>query len=119
MNETKPATQLEHDYPVKPVPFTAVHCQDVFWAPRIEINRAVTVPFTFQQCELSGRMDIFQRAARSLNGDSTVDKTPPGFPFDETDVYKVLEGAAYTLRVHPDPALEAYIDDVVTTIAAA
>src|SRR5579859_7938643 len=57
------------DYPVKPVPFTAVHLDDVFWAPRIETNRVVTIPFAFEQCEKSGRMDNFDRAAKALRGE--------------------------------------------------
>jgi uncharacterized protein len=119
METIEPTTQLARDYPVRPVPFTAVHCDDVFWAPRIETNRTVTVPFTFQQCELSGRTDLFRRAAGSLRGHATVDTTPPGFPFDETDLYKVIEGAAYTLRVHPDSDLESYVDELVAAIATA
>src|SRR5437588_5707911 len=93
-----------HDYPVKPVPFTAVHCDDVFWAPRIAINRTVTIPFAFRQCEVTGRIGNFQRAASALRGGTLTDTTPPGFPFDDTDIYKVLEGAAYTLAVQYDPA---------------
>ena len=50
------------DYPVQPVPFTAVHLDDQFWAPKIETNRLVSIPFAFQQCELSGRVDNFVRA---------------------------------------------------------
>lgn len=119
MEATEHRTNQDRDYPVKAVPFTEVHCDDVFWAPRIETNRAVTVPFAFEQCEMSGRVDLFRRAAASLRADPDVDKSPPGYPFDETDVYKVLEGAAYTLRVHPDPQLEAYVDGLVTVIATA
>ena len=59
------SAQAAGDYPIKPVPFTAVHLSDVFWAPRIEINRTVTIPFAFEQCEKSGRMDNFIRAAAS------------------------------------------------------
>jgi uncharacterized protein len=82
METIQPKAQSGRDYPVKPVPFTAVQCDDVFWTPRIETNRAVTIPFTFKECELSGRFDLFHRAARSLRGDPSGDKTPPGFPFD-------------------------------------
>src|ERR1035437_10241670 len=63
-----PAQQPQRDYPVKPVPFTAVHVNDVFWAPRIEINRAVTIPFAFQKDEETGRLDNFIRAAEALKG---------------------------------------------------
>lgn len=106
-------------YPIKPVPFTEVRCSDSFWAPRIEINRAVTVPFAFRQCETSGRMDLFRRSAASMAGDPAADKTMPYYPFDDSDVYKVLEGAAYTLRSHRDAALEEYIDDLVDLIGTA
>ena len=57
------------DYPVKPVPFTSVHVNDVFWAPRIETNRSVTIPFAFQKDEETGRVDLFVRAAKALRGE--------------------------------------------------
>src|SRR5687767_2166263 len=98
--------QTRRDYPVKPVPFTAVHLNDVFWSPRIETNRAVTIPFAFQQCELSGRVDNFVRAAKALRGEPLENTKPPGYPFDDTDLYKVIEGASYTLSVRPDPKLD-------------
>ena len=113
------ATEAVGDYPVKPVPFTAVHLDDIFWAPRIETNRLYTIPFAFQQCEKSGRMDNFERAARALRGEPFANHKPPGYPFDDTDVYKVLEGASYVLAVQPDPKLKAYLDDVIAKIAAA
>ncbi len=116
-----PAQQAapKRDYPVKPVPFTAVHVNDSFWAPRIEINRAVTIPFAFKQDEETGRVDNFIRAGRALRGEPLANKEPPGYPFDDTDVYKVIEGAAFTLSVHPDAKLEAYIDGLIAKVAAA
>ncbi len=107
------------DYPVKPVPFTAVRLHDVFWAPRIETNRKTTIPFAFQKCEETGRLDNFVRAAAALRGETLTNKRPPGYPFDDTDIYKVLEGAAYTLSVTPDPKLEAYLDSLIEKIGAA
>jgi len=86
------AAEPGRDYPVKPVPFTAVHFTDRFWLPRIEVNRAVTIPFAFEKCEETKRVWNFERAAAALRGEKVVDKTPPGFPFDDTDVYKVIEG---------------------------
>jgi hypothetical protein len=117
--ETAGAKKPPRDYPVKPVPFTAVHFNDSFWLPRIEINRTVTIPFAFQKCEESGRMYNFERAAAALRGEELKDKKPPGYPFDDTDPYKVIEGASYSLSVHPDPKLEAYIDKLIEKIAAA
>jgi DUF1680 family protein len=114
-----PAQTLSRDYPVKPVPFTAVHFNDTFWLPRIETNRKVTIPFAFRKCEETGRVYNFERAAAVLKGETVADKTPPGYPFDDTDIYKVIEGAAYTLGVVPDSKLEAYVDGLVGKIAAA
>jgi len=114
--EAAPAAK---DYPVKPVPFTAVHLNDAFWAPRIETNRLVTIPFAFEQCEKSGRMDNFERAAKALRGEELTNKRNPPYPFDDTDPYKVLEGASYALAVQPDPKMKAYLDDLIAKFAAA
>jgi uncharacterized protein len=107
------------DYPVKPVPFTSVHFTDAFWAPRLEINRKVTIPFAFKKDEETKRIYHFERAAAVLRGETLTDKAPPGYPFDDTDVYKVIEGAAYALNVEPDPRLESYVDSLIDKIAAA
>jgi hypothetical protein len=116
-----PQTRAETagDYPFKPAPFTSVHLTDAFWAPRLETNRLVTIPFAFEQCEKSGRMDNFERAARVLQGDTNVDRRAPGFPFDDTDPYKVLEGASFALSVAPDPKMNAYLDTLIAKIGAA
>ncbi|MBN2415267.1 glycoside hydrolase family 127 protein [bacterium] len=108
------STTPSGDYPIQPVPFTQVHIDDAFWAPRIETNRAVTIPHAFHKCEENGRLDNFAAAGGLL------DSEYQGiYPFDDTDVYKTLEGASYALMVKPDPALDAYLDSVITLIAAA
>jgi uncharacterized protein len=111
--------QTGPDYPIKPVTFTKVHLNDIFWAPRIEINRTASIPSAFEQCELTGRVNLFERAATVLRGEALNDKRPPGYPFDETDLYKVIEGASYSLSVTPDPKLDAYVDGLIAKIAAA
>ena len=118
LQKTNTPTAPKRDYPVKPVPFTAVHLNDQFWAPRIEINRTVTIPFAFQKCEENGRLANFDRAAAMLRGEKNDGKLPP-YPFDDTDLYKVIEGASYTLSVHPDPKLESYVDGLIAKIATA
>ncbi len=107
------------DYPVRPVPFTQVQLADAFWLPRIETNRTVTIPFAFEQCEKSNRMYNFQRAAARLRGENVDDICQTEFPFDDTDPYKVIEGASYSLSVTPDPKLDAYLDGLIAQIAAA
>ncbi|TAK17349.1 MAG: glycoside hydrolase family 127 protein, partial [Acidobacteria bacterium] len=114
------AQNLAKDYPVQPVPFTAVHLSDAFWAPKIETNRTVSIPFAFEQCETTGRVENFIRAAKALQGTlGDADRKMPGYPFDDTDIYKVIEGASYALSVRPDPKLDAYVDGLIAKIAAA
>lgn len=101
------------DYPVRPVPFTQVRFEDAFWAPRLETNRTSTLPACLRKCEETGRIDNFAKAAGLLPGKFK------GIPFDDSDVYKVLEGAAYALSFRPDPDLEARINRIIEVIAAA
>lgn len=100
--------------PLKEVPFTRVHITDSFWAPRIETNRSVSIPSAFRECEKNGRFDNFALAAGLIKGEHKGD-----FPFDDTDPYKILEGASYSLAVMYDPKLDAYCDSVIALIAAA
>jgi hypothetical protein len=115
-----PPAGTSHDYPIKPVPFTAVHLDDEFWAPHIETNRQVTIPFAFEKCEDTGRVANFVHAAEALRGQlADEDRKIPPYPFDDSDIYKVIEGASYTLSVKPDAKLESYIDGLIVKIAAA
>jgi hypothetical protein len=101
------------DYPIRPVPFTAVTVQDSFWTPRMDTNRVTTVWYDFKKCEETGRIDNFAKAGKLMSGEFR------GTPFDDSDVYKVIEGAAYTLALHPDAKLDRYLDDLIIKIAAA
>lgn len=100
--------------PIVEVPFTGVHLTDYFWAPRIEVNRTVSIPSAFRQCEINGRFDNFALAGGLIKGEHKGD-----FPFDDTDPYKIIEGASYSLAVEYDPKLDAYLDSVITLIGAA
>ncbi|MCF7957974.1 MAG: glycoside hydrolase family 127 protein [Phycisphaerae bacterium] len=95
------------------VSFTDVHISDDFWSGRIETNRTVTIPFDFQKCEETGRISNFAKAGGLIEGDFE------GIYFNDSDLYKIIEGAAYSLASHPDPQLEAYVDSVIDKIAAA
>jgi len=102
------------DYPVKPVPFTDVHIIDQFWFPRMETNHKITIPFAFKKSEETGRINNFAVAGGLMEG------TFSGiYPFDDTDVYKIIEGASYSLSLYPDQELEKYLDDLIAKIAAA
>lgn len=104
---------VQNDYPVQPVPFTKVSIQDKFWQPRIQTSVNVTIPYDFRKCEETGRIDNFLKAVGLMEGPHT------GRPFNDSDVFKIIEGAAYALQIAPDPELEAYIDDVIDKIGNA
>lgn len=101
------------DYPFQPISFTEVKIQDGFWYSRIETNRTVSIPYDFKKCEETGRIDNFVKAAGKMDGKFE------GYWFNDSDVYKVIEGAAYALQVYPDPDLEAYIDSIIVKIGEA
>lgn len=108
----KPSTIA--DYPIQPVPFTDVKLTDNFWAPRIRKNASVTIPIAFGYCESTGRVKNFEIAAGLDTG-----KFQTIYPFDDSDVYKIIEGASYSLQTLPDPKLEAYLDTLIHKISLA
>ncbi len=100
--------------PVEPVPFHQVELADGFWLPRLRLNHQHTIPFAFRQSEETGRIRNFEVAGRLVEGTfNTI------YPFDDSDVYKIIEGASYSLQIFPDPKLDAYLDEVIAKIAAA
>jgi uncharacterized protein len=103
----------QKDYAIKEVNFTQVKLSDNFWLPRIEINRTVTIPASFERCENTGRLKNFVMAAQKQGKFCTT------YPFDDTDIYKTIEGASFSLAVHPDKKLEAYVDSLIVIIKAA
>jgi len=80
----------------------------------METNRTITIPHAFKKCEENSRLDNFAIAGNLIKG-----KHKGYYPFDDTDVYKTLEGASYALMLKKDPELEAYLDSVITLINAA
>ncbi|MDR1491948.1 MAG: glycoside hydrolase family 127 protein [Planctomycetaceae bacterium] len=95
------------------VPFTAVKFDNDFWSPRLKTNREISIPHNYEWCEKTGRFTNFAKAAKLQDGDFE------GIYFNDSDVYKFLEGTAYSLADRSDPALEKQADDVIAWIAAA
>ncbi len=104
---------MKPDYPIQPVDFASVKLTDEFWAPRLEINRTITIPYLFKMNEESGRVDNFRIAAGLKTGKHT------GKRYNDSDIFKAMEAAAYSLRLHPDPELKAKLDDLIAIIAKA
>lgn len=101
------------DYPLRSVPFTQVKVRDPFWSPRLDTNRRVTLPACFRKCEETGRISNFAVAGGLEEGRFE------GIYFNDSDVGKVIEGAAYCLALERDPKLEEYVDGVIAKIIAA
>jgi DUF1680 family protein len=101
------------DYPIHSVNFTEVKLTDDFWLPRIKVNHLVTIPASFERCESTGRVKNFEMAATKTGKFCTI------FPFDDTDIYKTIEGASFSLSLFPDKKMETYIDGLITKIANA
>ncbi|MGA2500826.1 MAG: beta-L-arabinofuranosidase domain-containing protein, partial [Tepidisphaeraceae bacterium] len=98
---------------LSPVPVTAVQLQDSFWAPRIQLNRQTVIPHNIKFCETTGRISNFAKAGGLMPGNFE------GIFFNDSDVYKVLEGCAYSLGQVRDPVLEKTVDDIIDKIASA
>jgi uncharacterized protein len=101
-------------YPITPVPFTAVKVTDLFWGQRLKASREVTIPLAFSKCKETGRYKNFVMAAHPSESNKF-----QGFPFDDTDVYKTIEGASYSMQTFPNKKLDRYIDSVLVLVAAA
>lgn len=95
-------TDLHSGYPIDPVPFTSVKVTDSFWGQRLKASREVTIPLAFSKCEETGRYENFVKAAHPSD-----EYKVEGYSFDDTDVYKTIEGASYSLQTYPDKQLES------------
>jgi DUF1680 family protein len=95
------------------VPFQDVRITDAFWTPRIATNRKATIEANLHQCEITGRIQNFAIAGKLAKGKHR------GALYNDSDVYKVIEGIAYTLSTQRDPDLEKRVDAIIAKIAAA
>lgn len=100
-------------YPYSAIPFNQVKLTDKFWLPKIEINRLNTIPWSFYQSKITGRIKNFEQAAAREG------KFCSKFVFDDSDVYKIIEGAAYSLQVKYDQQLDLYLDSLIDIIGKA
>lgn len=113
MSCTQPAKEEIPFKPIQAVDFSHVKIEDVFWSPRLEKHITATLPVCIDQIEnQTGRIRNFENAAKGEGEHS-------GIFFDDSDVYKALEGMAYTLVNHPDPVLEQKADEWIDKFAAA
>lgn len=107
------STAQKKDYPITAVPFTSVKLTDNFWLPRIQTNHTVTIPASFERCKTTGRIKNFEMAAARSGKFCTV------YPFDDTDIYKTLEGASFSLSLILDKKLDMYMDSLIEIVRRA
>lgn len=105
-------------YPYQQVPFTSVKlAPNSFFGERLKAAKEVTIPLAFSKCKSEHRYENFEKAARP--SDKYVVQKFMLFPFDDTDVYKTIEGASYMLQSFPDKKLVNYIDSILTIVGKA
>lgn len=95
------------------VPFTSVSIEDRFWNNRIRATQKSTLAACLAQCEATGRISNFAKAGGLMEGGFE------GIFYNDSDVYKVLEGIAYSLMIERDEEMEAQADRIIDLIAAA
>ena len=117
-SEKKEETIVYGDYPITNVDFSKVHLSDNFWNPRMEQNQTVTIPVALQQCYDTRRVLNFQKAAAILRGEN-IGYFDTECTFDDTDIYKILEGMAYSVQAKPNAQLDKQMDELIEIIAAA
>lgn len=113
-NCTKSQEAPTTDYSITPVDFTRVKLQDGFWKDWVKTVRDATIPFSFHKCEETGRIDNFIFAGGIKEG-----QFQGRFGFNDSDLYKIMEGAAYSLMLEDDPGMEAYLDSLIYYISEA
>jgi len=95
---------------LQPLPLNDVRLLDGFLEPRRRVNRESTLPSQYDHLEQTGRLDNFRRAA------GKIDAPFSGVYFNDSDVYKWLEAAAWTLASDPDPELERMVNVAIREI---
>lgn len=90
-----------------------------------ELIRTVMIPYQYEVLndriegiEKSHAIQNFINAGKQLKGDTDHDGFY-GMVFQDSDVAKWIEAAAYSLSVHPDAELEKTVDGVIDIVAAA
>jgi hypothetical protein len=102
------------DYPIQPIDIGKVQLNDDFWSKRLKTLREVTLPHVLRKCHTKRRIDNFLMAAGLKEK-----KRTSQYPFDDTDVFKIIEGAAYSFKMKKDQQLEKEIDEIIELISRA
>jgi hypothetical protein len=103
--------ESQPDYPIQTVDIREVKLTDSFWLPLIRTVQEKTIGYALEKCREEGRFDNFLIAGGKMEG-----PVKGYMPFDDTDVYKIIEGASNSLISSPNPELEALLDSLIGII---
>ena len=101
--------------PLAPVSFEKVTLQDSFWLPRLKTQKETLVPFSLDKTEPA--VENLRRTGEYLK--TGKGKLLPLPRYVASDLFKVMEGAAYLLTLEKDPELEKRMDEIIDIIADA
>ncbi|KJD34788.1 six-hairpin glycosidase [Tamlana nanhaiensis] len=104
-------TATDTGYNIQPVDIQHVKVTDAFWLPIIKRVQEKTIAYAIAKCEEEGRLDNFLIAGGKMEGEVKGE-----MPFDDTDVYKIIEGASNSLISAPNQELETVLDSLVNII---
>ncbi len=99
------------DYPIQPINIQNVHLTDDFWLPIIKTVQDKTISYALEKCKEEGRFENFLIAGGAIEGE-----TRGYMPFDDTDVYKIIEGASNSLISSPNEELEVLLDSLIAIV---
>lgn len=110
-SKPQPPAPQDHSYPISQIDIKSVVLTDSFWLPKVKLIQDTTIKHAFEKCYEEGRMENFLVAGKAKEG-----KTRGKMPFDDTDLYKIIEGASYSLISMPNPKLDIYLDSIISII---
>lgn len=114
-NDPEPQEEVYTSRNLTPVHFNEVKFEDKFWLPRLKTQSEVLLPFALDKTKPA--VDNLKKTANFLKG--VEDELPFTHRYISSDLYKVMEGAAYLIMDNDDPILEKQMDEIIDIIAAA
>lgn len=111
LNINRESVSLSDGYYIEPVNIQHVKLTDDFWLTVIKRVQEKTIGYALEKCTQEGRFDNFLIAGGKMEG-----SVKGQMPFDDTDPYKIIEGASNSLISAPNETLEKLLDSLIAII---
>ncbi len=102
--------------PIRLVPFYQVEMSDAVWSNKSTLLQQKTLPHAMKETQVA--VNRLRLTAEWLESGGTTPK-PSVHRFNDSDLYKVMEGAALMLKADPNPEIEAELDRIIAIISRA